>query len=73
MYVQMVRVTGMPNNVLVWVADEGPQAVVYVDKSLYEGDDLTSDGMIRVKRAACEQRALVEIQHNRPVLYAVAG
>ena len=39
MYVQMVCVTGMPNNVLVWVDDSGPTAVVYVDKSLFEGGE----------------------------------
>jgi len=73
MEVQLVCVTGMPNGVLVWVDRDGPETVVYVDKSLYEGDKLTRDGMIRVSRATSEQCALADLRRARPMLYAVAG
>lgn len=73
MCVHMVCVTGMPNDVLVWVDGRGPQTLVLVDESLFRGGELTSDGMIEVNRALTEQQARALFLRERPPLRAVAG
>ena len=76
MCVHVLCVSGMPNQVLVWVTAHGAHTLVYVDKSLYLGGKLTDWGRSKIDEAlyAYAQASLNSAQTcTRPPLVAVAG
>lgn len=70
MCVDVVCVTGMPNNVLVWVIE--PDTAL-VDQSLFCDGELTERGMILVTRAVTAQMAEAAAATERQYIHAVAG
>lgn len=70
MCVDVVCVTGMPNNVLVWLIEPG---MALVDQSLFCDGELTSRGMIEVMQAVTAQEVEAAAAAERQTFRAVAG